>query len=295
MTATIPSYPAARPPELADRALLQERLSILQPVVSELCFANLLLFRHVHRYTISMLNNSLIIFGCGYDGIPYFLPPLSGERGETACRLLDEGRLLFGADEQFIERYLAGRDYLITPDRDNDDYLYLRRELAALTGSRFHAKKNRINHFAAQQDYRVEPYSANHQAAALKLLERWQAGHDDNSSRSFEAEVAANREGLLNASSVGLTGVVVLTDQGVAGFALGSWLNNMTAVCLFEKADPGLEGAAQLVNREFSRYQPVEMLYINRQQDLGHAGLRRAKSSYHPVRMVRKFKVARAS
>lgn len=294
MTECIPTYPAARPPELADRALLQERLSILQPVISELCFANLLLFRHVHRYTISMLNNSLIIFGCGYDGIPYFLPPLSGERGETACRLLDEGRLLFGADEQFIERYLAGRDYLITPDRDNDDYLYLRRELAALTGARFHAKKNRINHFTAQHNFQVEPYSPVHLAASMQLLERWQAGHNEDS-RSAEAELVANREGLLNAATIGLTGVVVLTDQKVAGFALGSQLNNMTVVCLFEKADPGLDGAAQLVNREFCRNQPVEMLYINRQQDLGQAGLRQAKTSYHPVRMVRKFNVTSSS
>lgn len=295
MAASIPTYPEVRPPDISDRALLQERFRLLQPVVSELCFANLLLFRQVHCYTISMVNNSLTIFGCGYDGIPYFLPPLSGDRGETTCRLLDEGHLLFGADEPFIERYLTKQTYLITPDQDNDDYLYLRRELAALTGPRFHAKKNRINHFTAQHSYRVEPYSPTHLTAAVHLLERWQAGHADNGSSSLGAEVAANREGLHHAAAIGLTGVVVLTDQGIAGFALGSRLNNMTAVCLFEKADPELEGAAQIVNREFCRYQPAEMLYINRQQDLGQAGLRRAKSSYHPVRMVRKFKVSLAS
>jgi uncharacterized protein len=291
MPVPIPSYPAERFLDLPDRELLQEHFRLLQPAVSELSFANLFLFREVHRYTLTSLNDSLVIFGCGYDGRPYFLPPLSGDRGETARILLDKGNTLYGADEQFVAEQLAGRGYEVSSDRDNDDYLYLRSELAELPGNRFHKKKNRINYFTARYRHTAEPFSRSHLQPALQLLEEWRKVHDDGKSRSQSAEAAATREALEHADELGLSGVVVLTERGVSAFALGEQLNDTTNVCHFEKADPFLEGVSQLVNREYSRSLSEELTWINREQDLGENGLREAKVSYHPAAMVRKFRV----
>lgn len=290
MSLPIPAYPVVRPLEIPDRTLLQEHFRLLQPIVSELSFANLFLFRHVHAYTVTSFNNSLIVFGRGYDGLPYFLPPLSGNRGETTRKLLAGGNTLYGADELFVAEQLTDNGYELYADRDNDDYLYLRSELAELPGNRFHKKKNRINYFTTRHKYTVEPFSRKHLELALQLLDEWQRVHGDGGNRSLSAETAATREGLLLADELGLSGVVVLTDRGVAAFALGEQLNDSTVVCLFEKADPFLEGAAQLVNREYSRLQPLDCIFINREQDLGDSGLREAKNSYHPVAMVRKFR-----
>ena len=77
---------------------MEEHFRKLQPMVSEFTFANLFLFRHIHRYLLMTVNNSLVVSGCGYDSQPYFLPPLSGDVGEAARRLLDEGRTLYAAD-----------------------------------------------------------------------------------------------------------------------------------------------------------------------------------------------------
>ena len=107
----------------------------------------------------------------------------------------------------------------------------------------------------------------------------------------MQAESAAAREGLELAEELGLSGVVILTDRGVSAFALGEKLNDATFVCHFEKADPFLEGAAQLVNREFCRAFSGGYTYLNREQDLGVSGLREAKLSYHPTGMVSKFTV----
>jgi hypothetical protein len=90
---------------------------------------------------------------------------------------------------------------------------------------------------------------------------------------------------------LGLTGVALMVEGEVAAFALGETLNHETVVCHFEKADPFMEGASQLINREFSRVQSDSCIYINREQDLGESGLRAAKNSYHPFQMVRKFRV----
>lgn len=294
MSVPIPLYPAVRPLEISDRVLFLEHFRALQPTVSELSFANLFLFRHVHDYTLTSVNNSLTLFGCGYDKAPYFLPPISGNRGETTRRLLEAGNTLYGADEKFVAEHLSGRGYELFADRDNDDYLYLRSELAELSGASFHKKKNRVSYFTSRNDYTVEPFSSEHLVPALQLLDEWQRVHGDEGNSSLTAETAATREGLRLAAELGLSGVVVLTERGVSAFALGEQLNESTFVCLFEKADPFLEGAAQLVNREFSRLQPPEYVYINREQDLGDSGLRKAKRSYHPVAMVRKFRVMAA-
>jgi len=291
MPVSIPQYPAARPLQLSDRSILQAELCALQPLVSELSFANLYLFRHVHRYLLTAVSDSLVILGCGYDGQPYFLPPISGHRVETACRLLAEGKTLYGAEERFIAGHLADSCYRIDADRDNDDYLYLRSDLAELPGRRFHKKKNRINYFTSRHRYSVEPFCRDHLHSARKLLDEWSRVNSDDLSRSFPAETAAAHEGLELAEELGLSGVVVLTDKGVSAFALGEKLNDSTYVCHFEKADPFLEGAAQLVNREFSRGISAEYTYLNRAQDLGQSGLREAKNSYHPVEMIRKFTV----
>jgi hypothetical protein len=87
--------------------------------------------------------------------------------------------------------------------------------------------------------------------------------------------------------------VVVTVDGVVKAFAMGERLNRETAVCHFEKADPFMEGLSQLVNREFSRMLFSDCRYINREQDLGEAGLRNAKLSYHPVELVKKYRARR--
>lgn len=291
MSVSIPEYPGSRAIVIHDRNLLQEHFNALQPAVSEFSFANLYLFRHIHQYMLANVDNSLTIFGCGYDGQPYFLPPLSGERGEAARRLLDEGKTLYAADDQFVAEHLDDSRYTHYLDRDNDDYLYLRSDLAELPGKRFHKKKNRVNYFTSRHSYTVEPFSRSHAGAALQLLDEWQRINSQDYNRLMSAEIAASREGLELADELGLSGVVVLTDRGVSAFALGEQLNDSTFVCHFEKSDPFLEGAAQLVNREFSRFLPTDYTYINREQDLGESGLREAKISYHPVDRIRKFRV----
>ena len=264
---------------------------MLQPLVSELSFANLFLFRHVHHYAVTTVADSLVIFGCGYDGQPYFLPPspASGERLPADC--CRKGIPSTAPTNSLLRTTWRAVAMHVAEDRDNDDYLYLRSELAELPGNRFHKKKNRINYFAFRHNYSVEPFCRRHLQGALQLLDEWQRVHADSMSRSLAAETAATREGLELAEELGLSGVVVLTEGKVAAFALGEQLNDTTAVCHFEKADPFLEGLAQLVNREFSRSQPAGCLYINREQDLGESGLREAKRSYHPVGMIRKFRV----
>ena len=90
---------------------------------------------------------------------------------------------------------------------------------------------------------------------------------------------------------LGLEGVVAIVEGEVKGFVLGGRLNSDTSVCHFEKADPFLEGIYQLIGREFCRLLFTDCTYVNREQDLGEPNLRETKLSYHPVELIKKFRV----
>ena len=287
----IPPYPDARDLTLADKPLLDGIFSLLQPRVSEFTFANLYLFRAPHAYRLTMVGDSLVLLGRGYKGDSYFLPPLTGDREGAVHFLLERGLALAVADDEFIKTHLKDEKVEIVEDWDNFDYLYLRQDLAELSGNRFHKKKNRLNYFANRYEYTVESYSGNHLAGTLALLDEWFRVRGDMESPSVAQEVAANREALERADDLGLAGVVVLVEGVVKAFALGERLNGTTSVCHFEKSDPFMEGASQLVDREFNRLLFTDCRFINREQDLGEPGLRSAKLSYHPVELVRKYRV----
>lgn len=285
----IPPYPASRPLTLADKPLLDRLCTEMQPRISELTFAGLYLFRNAHDYALTSAAGSVVVRGKGYDGTPYFLPPLGGDGAAALQIMFADGHALYGADDRFIAAY--GIDAAqVTELRDSHDYLYLREELATLPGSRFHKKKNRINYFASRHDYSVALFSPEHRSGCLELLDTMNRNARTDSS-SLRAEMEATAEALLNIELLELEGVVVTVNNRVVAFALGERLNRETAVCHFEKADPFTEGLYQLVNREFARLLFQECRYLNREQDLGEAGLRSAKLSYHPVELVKKYMI----
>lgn len=287
----IPSYPAHRDLDISDKTFLDAIFYRVQPHISELTFANLYLFRRAHSYKLARCGNSHVILGRGYDGSEYFLPPLDGNVAEALAILMQDGLVLYGADLEFVEIHLKGRDDVeVVEDRDAFDYLYLRKSLAELPGKLYHKKKNRINYFSARHAYLVEPFSENHVDGALTLLEQWRHVKSSIDGSSLELEVAACAEGLNLAERLGLEGVVVLVDGVVRAFALGERLNASTSVCHFEKADPFMEGLYQLVDREFNLRCFTDCTHVNREQDLGESNLRKSKLSYHPVELIRKFR-----
>jgi uncharacterized protein len=287
----IPPYPASRLLALDDKPLLDQLCTNFQPRISELSFAGLYLFRKAHQYKLATVAGSTVVIGTGYDGSVYFLPPLGGDTDAALKLLFADGLPLYGADELFVERCLSGHLVHIEELRDSFDYLYLREELALLPGSRFHKKKNRINYFTSRHDYTVKHFSDEHVTGCMSLLERWQQASRIESGGSVSMEVEATAEALRSAEVLGLSGIVIMVDNAVAAFALGEQLNQETAVCHFEKADPFSEGLYQLVNREFAKNLFQGCRYLNREQDLGNTGLRSAKLSYHPVELVKKYLV----
>lgn len=288
----IPRHPSSRGITLEDKPLLDPLFEKIQPRVSELTFANLYLFRAAHDYHLTQVDDAVVVLGKGYDGTRYFLPPLCGDIPAATLLLLEQGLTLYGADDDFLARHLSAAKVDARPDRDNFDYLHLKSEMATLLGKAYHKKKNRVNYFQVRHRHEVEPYREDHLEGALALLDEWRRVRLEAApSISIEREVEGAAEALMLQKRLGLSGVVVLVNGVVKGFALGERLNRETAVCHFEKADLFMEGLYQFLDREFSRLAFPDCTYLNREQDLGEASLRQAKLSYHPVEMVVKYRV----
>ncbi|HBG08035.1 MAG: hypothetical protein A2075_06660 [Geobacteraceae bacterium GWC2_58_44] len=289
----IPRYPQTRGILLEDKPLLDRLFHDLQPRISELTFANLFLFRAVHDYRLTLVGDAVIALGRGYDGSAYFLPPFSGAIGGAARELIDAGLTLYGADDEFVERHLQGGGFGIVADRDNFDYLHLKEEMALLSGKEYHKKKNRVNYFLVRHRYQVEFYQARHLEGALALLEEWGRVRLAMTPGSVRGEMDGAAEALRLHEELGLSGVVLIVEGALKGFALGECLNRDTAVCHFEKGDLFMEGLYQLLDREFCRRLFTGCRYLNREQDLGELSLRQAKLSYRPVELVKKYRVRR--
>ncbi|MDZ4183841.1 MAG: phosphatidylglycerol lysyltransferase domain-containing protein [Desulfuromonadales bacterium] len=290
--AEIPLYPQCRPLVLADKERFDRLFDQLQPRISELTFAGLYLFRHAHTYRLTMVGDALVILGRSYGAAPFFFPPLSGDIAVALDRLFADQLPLYGADQSFVATYLTGRPCEVVDDRANADYLYRREDLATLQGKRYHKKKNRLNVFLNHYEHSVVPYSYDYRDGCRALLAEWREERmREGENLSLEREAQATAEALEFAEELGLAGLVVLVEDEVKGFVLGERLNQETSVCHFEKADPHTEGLSQFLDREFNRLLFTDCTYVNREQDLGDEGLRMAKSTYHPIELISKYRV----
>lgn len=189
-------------------------------------------------------------------------------------------------------RHHSGDQLRIEEDRDNWDYIYDVEELVALSGNRFHKKKNLLNQFKKQNDYRFESFSAAMIEEALALQDDWCTWRDCEDSEVLSAENRAiQRVFVAWKAFPELLGGVILVEDIIAAYTIAEPLDEETVVIHFEKGCPAHKGVYQAINQMFLESLEGRFRYVNREQDLGDEGLRKAKLSYNPVAYNKKFRV----
>jgi hypothetical protein len=221
----------------------------------------------------------------------YVLPPVGGERVvETISACLGHAQRLSRVPAGFAERYGAG--FKVEEDPGNFDYIYLRQELAELKGKKFDGKRNRIRKFESTFVHEYHPLTRADVPGCFRLLEDW-FEEKRNGDLYMRAERVAIIQALASFERLGLTGGVVKVGGRVEAFTMGGRLTADMAVIPIEIANPGLVGLAQWINREFICRECGDYAFINREQDMGIEGLRKAKLSYQPARLVKKYNLYR--
>jgi hypothetical protein len=172
-------------------------------------------------------------------------------------------------------------------DRDNSDYYYRVEELRTLDGKKFDGKRNFVRRFE-RLNPTVRALDARNAAACIELQERWLTQHGPED-RSAKEETIAVKKALRHFDELQITGVVVELDGLLVGFAIGERLNPETFVEHHEKAERDFKGAYQYILHALAEAIAEGSIFLNRGQDLGVPGLRRAKLSWQPAGLIRKY------
>ncbi len=248
------------------------------------------------------------------DGSPVALQPYAdeakwGEAVEKWLAFFEGAGQPFqteGLEKDFADFLARDGRFEVTDDRDAADYVYLAEKLIKLSGRKLHSKKNHLNAFHKlypQAEYL--PLTEELVPACLQELDRWYAqrardieqeeqeadNHMPVDMLKWEAE--GTREVLAHFGELGLKGGCLRLEGRIIAFTFGEQINEDTAVVHVEKADPMIRGAFPAINQAYVAHAWPDMTYINREEDLGVAGLRRAKESYKPEKMIEKFRAVR--
>lgn len=179
-------------------------------------------------------------------------------------------------------------------NRDDYDYVYRTEDLALLKGKKYQSKRNFCNRFwSANPTCRLEPMEQRHLDAVRQMLDAWYENRmAADPYNDFHLEQVALGRALDKWQALGMEGMVLMEEEKVLAFTMGSPLGESTFDIHFEKALDIADGAYNVINQGFAQYlmeKHPEITWLNREDDLGLPGLRKAKLSYQPDHLVEKY------
>jgi hypothetical protein len=283
-SAMLASYPSMSEVNLDLRPDLHPLFRSLGDGISEFTFAGIYLFRLTYHYRVALLEPGSLIIGGRDRGGDFFMLPGELPGAEVLAELFAAHSSMKAVSVRQVDS-LRRLGYELSPDRDNFDYLYLTRDLATLPGPALRKQRNRVNAFMGAHTCHAKPLLAEDVPDALEVLERWRREHGS------EGDYGAARTALEQCEALGLCGGIYHVDGEPAAYVLGEEIaGGNSFVVVFEKAARGPRGLYQFINLSFARILPEQYRYINRQQDLGDPGLRRAKLGYRPHALLAKYR-----
>lgn len=283
---------------LQDRAAYEQILLSAPERGCEYSFANLYLWG---RQEVAFLHGCVAFFSHFYGKsiYPYPIGPGdkravieeilrdAGERG-IPCRISG----ITDADREELEGWFPGR-FHIRSARDSFDYVYAIDALADLRGRKLQKKRNHFNKFqSAHPDYQVQPLDCKTLGAAQHMVNDWYLNRNRTDPEGdYLLENIAMVRAFRNFDELGLTGIALMEGDRILAVTIGSRMGLDTFDIHFEKAREDVDGAYAAVNCAFARYLRLnypDIQYLNREDDMGIEGLRKAKLSYYPDHMVEK-------
>ena len=193
-------------------------------------------------------------------------------------------------ENQFLqlEEWYPGR-FEIEYNRDVADYVYESEKLATLSGKKLHAKRNHINKFKATfEDWSYETLTKDNIEECFQMALQWcnQNGCREDDEKNSEMCVTLNSLRLLE--ELELVGGILRVNGEVIAFTIGEPISEDTFVVHIEKAFADIQGAYPMINQQFVEHECMQYKYINREEDTGAEGLRKAKLSYRPAFLIEK-------
>lgn len=261
----------------------------------EFSFATTYMWSDYYNVTIAEYNGAVLLRSDS-GSIPSFLVPvgISLEKGvellSTYAKSEGFPLRLHGVDEETLTALntLYPEQFRVQTNQGDYDYLYETEQLATLPGKAYHGKKNHISAFSRQHDWHYEPLTDENADEVVALSQAWCREKGGCKDAGLSSERCAIRRLLRYREMLSVCGGLIRVDGNAVAFTLGSPVNAEVFDVQVEKALSAYAGAYAVINREFAKTLTAYR-YLNRENDMGIEGLRRAKESYHPAIVLKKY------
>ncbi len=287
-----------RPISWQDKPLYDRYFPDVEGRGCEFSFANLYLWG---RQNLCELHGHIVLFSHFDRKSVYPYPVGHGDKRAVLDAIIADARArgiscritgLSAEARQTLER-LYPDQFRFYCDEGSFDYVYDVNDLADLAGKKYHAKRNHVARFwEACPDAVVEPLSENNLAAARAMVDGWYAEKKrENPKGDYHLEEEAIAKAFRHFTDIGMDGLVLRRGDEVLALTMGNRFYENTVDVNFEKARTDIPGAYAAINCEFARYlreKYPEVHFLDREEDMGIEGLRRAKRSYYPHHRVEK-------
>lgn len=284
---------------LGDKELYESYLSGEDERGCEFSFANLYLWG---RQRFAVVDNHIALFSQFDRRSVYPYPLGKGDKKEVLDAIIADASVrdipcrITGVGEtakETIEMLYPGK-FRFHSDEESYDYVYSIDDLADLKGKKYHGKRNHLNRFfEAYPEHTVEPIGEGNADEVREMLKNWyDARLSENPNADLYMEQVALEKALRDYRELEMEGLALRADGEIIAFTLASRLSADTFDVHFEKARSDIQGVYPAINCEFARYiraKYPEVRYLDREEDMGLEGLRRAKQSYYPHHMVKKY------
>jgi len=285
-------------PQLEDQELISEYFRRYPSRSCDRTFANVYLWARYYNVEYALVDDVILFHNKGGDKCAFAYPAGAPDDVRKWIQQLldkcqnakDNFRLYSVTKEQFaqLEEWFPDK-FEINYDRDIADYVYETEKLTTLTGKKLHGKRNHINKFkAAYENWEYEKITDENYEECFQMALKWRQMHQLEDDEEMINEIAVTQNSLRLMKELELTGGLLRVDGEIVAFTIGEPINDDTFVVHIEKAFSEIQGAYPMINQQFVTHECQDYKYINREEDTGAPGLRKAKESYRPVFMVEK-------
>jgi hypothetical protein len=282
-------------PDLSDLPLLKKYFEHNDFTNSGYSAAMLYLWSPAYDLKYAIVEDMLVCvhddesFGCAFP-IGQGDPKPAIDRMMDYCKERGIPFSMYGVTKELEKRLIQmyGDIFTFEYDRDEADYVYLSEKLISLSGKKYHGKRNHINRFNENHTWSYEPITDENALECIVMLMQWKISNGASEDEAKSDEVCAAKNALMYYKELGLVGGLIRCEGEIIAFSLGEPLTKDMFVVHFEKAFSSIQGAYPIINQQFVLHEASEYKYINREEDCGEEGLRKAKLSYHPEMMVEK-------
>ncbi|MEG0368767.1 MAG: phosphatidylglycerol lysyltransferase domain-containing protein [Hungatella sp.] len=265
-------------------------------------FLDSFLWRTLYHVRFAISEGKAIQWRMSMDGEEHSAMPMCKEEDLEHCfyEMLDyfnqELKLPFKiylADEEAVLALnLDPEKFEITEQVDLKDYLYDGEAMRTLSGKKLHKKKNHLNAFLKEYEGRYEyrKLGCDDRYDVWNFLVKWRENKGEDADEHLDYEVEGIHEILKNCCSLRVRMGGTYIDGELEAFTIGSFnsLENMVVIHI-EKANPKIRGLYQFINQQFLVHEFPDVVLVNREDDMGLEGLRKAKMSYNPIGFAKKY------